>query len=139
MFKRVTLSIFATATLVAAGSCADPLGPSEQPCAVPASLVMQLAAQPADDASIRSALLHAAGPMARGVGSPELTSLLGETTTLVPQALSDGLPLTGCSIVARTAESLARLSDDPATLPDREGIRLILAIAAHRLFERQTR
>jgi hypothetical protein len=138
MSKRVTLSVLTAATL-AAGSCSDPLGPEELPCAVPASLITQVAAQPADNAAIRAALLHAAGPMASALGSPELTATLGETTELVAQALDDGLPLTGCRILARASESLDRLSDDPATLPDREGIRLILAIAAHRLSESQTR
>jgi hypothetical protein len=77
--------------------------------------------------------------MASALGSPDLTTALSETTELVAQALGDGLPLTGCRILARAIESLDGLPEDPATLPDREGIRLILAIAAHRLAESQPR
>lgn len=127
---------------VVLATCSDPFGPEELPCAVPPTLLAQVSANAAvtqDLGAIRSALAHAAGPLATALGSSGLQESLVKTTGLVANTLEDGLPLTGCRIVAIAADHLNALPDDPATRPDREAIRLALAIAAKAIAEARTR
>jgi hypothetical protein len=118
---------------LALATCSDPLGPEELPCQKPAGLTAGITFAPVDLEEMRAALAHAAGPLAAAMGSEELTASLVKATEFASLTLADELPRTGCRIVRIAAAALAQLPDDPATLPDRDAIRLILALTANTL------
>lgn len=106
----------------------EPFAP--EPCLLPAALVAVVQPQPFSPAALHPALLHAADPMTSTLGT-------GESAATLRSALGDlGQTLTGtnfdteCRLLLIAWGALSRLPDTPETLPDRDGIRLILALAA---------
>ena len=82
---------------------------------------------------MRSALLHAANRMSVALGTDaDVRSLQDATNGVVANIVAsenDG----ACRMLSISADLLEGLPDTPATLPDRDGIRLILALTAHSL------
>ncbi len=120
----------------------SPLAPEAfvpEPCIVPAEIVASISPQPFPPAALHSALLHAAGPMTSALGSGMLTTELAKATTQLGQGLQSRAGDTECRVLELASTALARLPDDPAVLPDREGIRLVLALAARAIAGEMTR
>lgn len=99
-------------------------------CQPPARLLAGVPAATFGMEALRPALEHVAGPMASALGNSEQIRELIKAT----QALSapDG-PVavdTGCRLLIFASRALAELPDTPETLPDREGIHLVLMMLA---------
>jgi len=99
----------------------DPKTPAPfapEPCLIPSALVEVVQPQSFTPTALRPALLHAAGPM---------------TSALLGQSFTGNNFDTECRLVVIAWDALSELPDTPETLPDRDGIRLILALAARAL------
>jgi hypothetical protein len=107
---------------------------SEDRCVIPASLATSVTAHSFASTALRPALQHAAGPMASVLGEGELTNELREAMSILGQA-TDGPQLhdTHCRLVVIASAALRRLPDTKETLPDRDGIHLVLALLASAL------
>jgi hypothetical protein len=106
----------------------------EDRCVVPAALAQSVYTHAFPSTSLRPALQHAAGPMASVLGEGELTNELREAVAILGQE-TDGPTLhdTHCRLVVIASAALRRMPDTPETLPDRDGIRLVLALLANAL------
>jgi hypothetical protein len=140
--RRAMARCAGPAGLLLLATCSDPLGPEERACSVPPNLqaiveALTVQAQQPSPAAIRSALVHAAGPMAAVIGASHLTAPIAGETMAAAESVADGLNRSGCHHVVAAATHLDNLPDDPATRPDRDGIRMILAIAANALADTQ--
>jgi hypothetical protein len=107
---------------------------NEASCQVPTALAQSVYTHSFGSAGLRSALLHAAGPMASVLGEGELTHELREAMSILGQQV-DGPTLhdTHCRLVVIASAALRRMPDTPETLPDRDGIHLVLALLANAL------
>jgi hypothetical protein len=107
---------------------------NEEQCAVPAALAESVYTHSFPSTSLRSALQHASGPMASVLGEGELTHELREALAILGQE-TDGPTLhdTHCRLVVIASAALRRMPDTAETLPDRDGIQLVLALLANAL------
>lgn len=107
---------------------------NEERCAVPVALAQSVYTHSFSSASLRPALQHAAGPMASVLGDGELTNELREAIAILGKE-TDGPTLhdTHCRLVVIASAALRQLPDTPETLPDRDGIQLVLALLANAL------
>lgn len=140
--RAIVRSVAPVAAILVLATCSDPLGPEERACSVPPSLQNIVAAQTVQstqpsNSAIRSALMHAAGPMAAAIGASQITAPFIVEAMAAAESLDEGLGRSGCHHVVAAVTHLDNMPDDPATLPDREGIRMILAIAASALADNQ--
>jgi hypothetical protein len=117
-------------------ACDNPVGPENRAaCEVPQQAGSAIAFQldePFDELSIdalRAALEHAAGPVAVAIGSGELSASLADVAGFVHAWHSENLPINGCRTIIAAVNVLDALPDDPATKPDRDTARLVLALA----------
>lgn len=128
---RPDLGRSALILLVAVAGCTEQAGAPES-CAPPAALVAAVNAPPSSPASMEAALLHAAGPMTDALGTPsevqELRAVMQDAATRV-QVNADG----ACRAISTALDLLDSLPDNPATRPDRDGIRMVLALTARSL------
>jgi hypothetical protein len=106
----------------------------EQRCGVPASLAQSVYTHSFPSTSLRPALQHAAGPMASVLGEGELTNELRESIAILGNE-TDGPTLhdTHCRLVVIASAALRRMPDTAETLPDRDGMQLVLALLANAL------
>ena len=113
----------------------DPL--TAVPCEPPAMLLSVGNSQPFALGELHAAFLHAAGPMASALGSSDQVDQL--ILAMQQMARLDGSHAvdTVCRLLRLTSNALAALPDSPETLPDREGIRIVLMLAASALKPRQ--
>ena len=106
----------------------------EERCQVPASLVAEVSPHAFQSTALRPALQHAAGPMASVLGEGELTNELREATSILgKETAGPRLHDTHCRLVVIASAALRRMPDSPETLPDRDGIHLVLALLASAL------
>ena len=107
---------------------------NEERCAVPAALAQSVYTHEFPSTALRSALQHAAGPMASVLGEGELTNELREAMAILGKE-TDGPTLhdTHCRLVVIASAALRRMPDTPETLPDRHGMQLVLALLANAL------
>jgi hypothetical protein len=106
----------------------DPFLP--QPCRVPPALLNIVAPQEFSPEGLRPALVHSAGVMAAVLGDSPMAADLRRGIANLSQDFGDQAADTECRVLLIASEALALMEDDPATLPDREGIRIILGLAA---------
>lgn len=115
------------ALLATACRSSSVVAPVEEPCAVPASLPV-VQASGMTQASMHPALLHAAGPMTSSLGTSvdvkSLQSGIGELVSTAPVRAD-----VACHGIMAATKALDALPNDAATRPDRDGIRLVLALA----------
>ncbi len=99
-------------------------------CEPPAALLAGAQPQPLALGALHAAFLHAAGPMASALGSSEQVSQL--TQAMEAMAAQDGSWAldTACRLVIVASNALTAMADNPETLPDRDGVRLVLILAA---------
>lgn len=123
--------------LFGAAACGDsPLGPegfSRIPCRPPAALVAMVVGEPFAPAAMHSALVHAVDSMSTALeSSPDVTGMqdaIRIVATDVTTSNYDG----ACRLLTIAYGFFVVLPDTPATLPDRDGIRLILALTGQSL------
>lgn len=134
---RSALLLLPLLALTACGehSLTDPEGFTRAPCRPPAALVAMVTGQPFVPAEMRSALLHAADPMNRVLGDTRDARALQRAIRLVATHIDATDYDDACRLLGISGTLLAGLPDTPATLPDRDGIRLILALTAQSLVE----
>jgi hypothetical protein len=114
----------------------SPIAPeafSRKPCRPPANLVAMVTGQAFAPAAMRSALLHAAGPMSAPLATGTDVQSLQDAINIVVVDIGASNLDGACRLLSIAAGELAALPDTPATLPDRDGIRLILALTAQSL------
>ena len=109
----------------------EPFAP--EPCLLPAALVGAVQPQPFSPVALRPALLHAAGPMTSALGTGASADTLRRVLGDLGQSFAGNNFDTECRLVVIAWDALSELPDTPETLPDRDGIRLILALAARAL------
>ena len=97
---------------------------------VVASLLPIGAASAVDQAGLRSALVHAAGPMSDALGSGSGVTSLRNPINSAAAHIAASENDKACVALSSAKDALDALPDTPATLPDRDGIRMILALAA---------
>lgn len=102
-------------------------------CETPAMLLSGGNSQPFALGELHAAFLHAAGPMASALGSSDQVEQL--SLAMQEMARLDGSHAvdTVCRLLRITSNALAALPESPETLPDREGIRIVLILAASAL------
>ncbi|HEX9886040.1 MAG TPA: hypothetical protein VGA70_06110 [Longimicrobiales bacterium] len=83
--------------------------------------------------AMRSALLHAANRMSVALGTDADVRSLKDATNSVAANIAASENDGACRMLSISADLLEGLPDTPATLPDRDGIRLIFALTAHSL------
>jgi len=107
---------------------------NEERCQVPVALAQSVYTHAFPSTSLRPALQHAAGPMASVLGEGELTNELRESMAILGTE-TDGPTLhdTHCRLVVIASAALRRMPDTPETLPDRDGMKLVLALLANAL------
>jgi len=107
---------------------------NEDRCQVPTALAQSVYTHSFPSTSLRPALQHAAGPMASVLGEGELTNELRESMAILGST-TDGPTLhdTHCRLVVIASAALRRMPDTPETLPDRDGMKLVLALLANAL------
>ena len=117
-------------------TCDNPIGPENRAlCEVPLPAASATAFQldaPSDELTIealRPALEHAAGAMASVIGSGELAASLAGLAGFAQALNAENLPINGCRTIVAAMNVLETLPDDPATRPDRDAVRLVLALA----------
>jgi hypothetical protein len=107
---------------------------NEERCAVPLALAQSVYTHSFPSTSLRPALQHAAGPMASVLGEGQLTNELRESIAILGStADAPTLHDTHCRLVVIASAALRRMPDTPETLPDRDGMRLVLALLANAL------
>jgi hypothetical protein len=115
---------------------ASPFAPeafTRTPCRPPAELMAMITGPAFIPAELQSALLHAAGRMSLALGDdPEVRSLQGAIYG-IEQNISVSQHDGACRMLSISADLFKELPNAPSTLPDRDGIRLILALTAHAL------
>jgi len=124
--------------LLAVAACKgdSPVAPeafSRKPCRVPEHLVSMVTGQAFAPAAMRSALVHAAGPMTAALGTGTNVQALQDAINAVIADIGVANNDGACRLLSIAAGALDALPDTPATLPDRDGIRLILALTAQSL------
>jgi len=134
---RSALLLFLVVAVTACGerSPVAPDGFTRTPCRPPAELVAMVRGQPFAPAAMQSALLHAAGPMNNALGAGKDVRALQDAIRIVATDISASNYDGACRLLAISGRLLFGLPDTPATLPDRDGIRLILALTAQSLVE----
>ncbi len=114
----------------------DPKTPAPfapEPCLIPSALVEVVQPQSFTPTALRPALLHAAGPMTSALGTGASADTLRRVLGDLGQSFAGNNFDTECRLVVIAWDALSELPDTPETLPDRDGIRLILALAARAL------
>jgi hypothetical protein len=124
--------------LLAVAGCSDlsPTAPeafSRIPCRPPANLVSMVTGPAFAPAAMRSALLHATNPMSVALGTDadvrSLQNAINGVVANIGASDNDG----ACRLLSIAAALLDGLPDTAATLPNRDGIRLIFAVTAQSL------
>lgn len=99
-------------------------------CEPPALLLAGANSPPFAFGALHEAFRHAAGPMTLALGSSEKVNQLKRALDgLARQEKPETLD-TSCRLLQVASEVLASLPNNPETLPDRDGIRLVLILAA---------
>jgi hypothetical protein len=106
-----------------------------EPCQRLAQVAAGVPAEVPIPAALRSALMHAAGPMALGLPEGAATAALVSATTELGMGLDALSGDSECRALISADAALERIPDDPASLPDRTGIRLVLDVAARALVQ----
>jgi hypothetical protein len=99
-------------------------------CHAAPSLLADAIPQPFGLSALHAAFLHAAGPMALALGSSEQVDQLKQAMN--EMVLPDDAKAvdTACRLLSVATSALAAMPDNPETLADRDGIRLVLILAA---------
>jgi hypothetical protein len=121
--------------LLAVAACGMDVGPDA--CIPPAALVSAVNTPPSSVAAMESALRHAAGPMSDALGTADEVQRL-RSTLLDAASQVQGGPDAACRVIATALGILDSLPPNPATLPDRDGIRMVLALTAKSLVTTST-
>ena len=123
------------------GAC-DRLPTEPQPlgarrCELAESLLEGRQAYPVAPERLREALRHAAGPMAASLGgSPSARRLVHALEALLGRNDSPA-PESECQRLSTASAALRAAPEDPATLPDRDGIGLVLILVANAIEARE--
>ena len=129
--------VLSTLVLVLAG-CNDQLILAPRPvaptsCRPPAELTAMVTGQPNALIDMRSPLQHAADKMSTALGlHADAVALRDFTAALVGDIAASRMD-DACRHLTSAFGALKALPDTPATLPDRDGIRLILALTSQAL------
>jgi len=99
-------------------------------CAPSPALLAGANPQPFAFSALQAAFLHAAGPMTSALGSSEQVDQLKQAMNEMVLPDDPRSKDTACRLLSVATSALAALPDNPETLPDRDGIRLVLILAA---------
>jgi hypothetical protein len=116
-------------------ACSDtPSAPPEafspEPCVPPKTLSNSIASQSVSLPSLSDALNHAAGPLASTLGDEASVRTVRDAVGAITAQLDRVDADRACRLLYIASSALDNLPDDPATLPDRTDIRLILALTS---------
>jgi hypothetical protein len=125
------------AVVVTVTACSDRsvVGPEygRRPCRPSAELVALVTVEPFVPTAMRSALLHGADVMTLAIADgPQRRDLQDAMRFAAADIGVDKLD-SACRLIEIADAALTALPDSAASLPDRVGIRLILALTAHSL------
>lgn len=138
--NRVVLGVVVPFAFAATACSDNPTSPEslEGPCDPTVVIRHTPVATPPPLSAVREALIHAAEVMSKGLeDSAQSRTLLRELTALHPPVGPVNAEVT-CTLLVRAGEALDAVPDDPATRPDRDGIQLILDLAAGALLAQHT-
>jgi hypothetical protein len=115
------------------GSCSDsptaPASSSSNPC-TPAALPAISAADAVAPAVLNDALQDASTRMSAGLGTGAQVQSVQNAIRTVETSIAAPNNSGVCGKITIAADRVDALPDDPASLPDRDAIRLVLALAA---------
>lgn len=103
------------------------------PCRPPPILTAMVIGEPFAPKAMGSALLHAAGPMSWAPGTTADVTDMRRAILIVASDIDASNNDGACRLLAIAYAELDALPDSPETLPERDGIRLILALTAQSL------
>lgn len=120
-----------TATAVRFSACSDdgPAGPGKA-CVAPQSPVPTSVVEGLTLADLRVAVRNAAERNATVLPAGNTTTELHGALLTLSDNLGSAQRENACQAATKAATALARLPDDPATLPDRAALRMVLEITA---------
>lgn len=132
---RSALTVLLLVAITACGdhSLAGPSGFTRAPCRPPADLVAMVTGRPFAPTAMRSALLYAAAPMSSALGTTTDVHGLQDAIRIVVTDIDASDYDGACRLLTIAGGFLSGLPATPSTLPDRDGIRLILALTAQSL------
>jgi hypothetical protein len=117
-----------------AGACSDnitePARFDAVQCDPDPALLVGAIRQPFAFSALHAAFLHAAGPMASAIGSSEQVDQLKRSMAEMPLPDDKKSMDTACRLLSVANSALKAMPNNPETLPDRDGIRLVLMLAA---------
>ncbi len=124
--------------LFAATACSDrsivaPESYGRRPCRPSADLVAMVDLVPFTPEAMRSALRHGADEMTRAVSVEPRQRDVQDAMRLAADDIGIGHYDSACRFVGIAFGALRALPDSAGSYPDRDGIRLILALTAHAL------
>lgn len=133
MRSALTLLLVVAVTACGDHSLVTPDNITRTPCRPPAALVAMVTGEPFAPAAMRSALLHAADPMNSALGTSADVRALHDAIHIVVTDINASDYDDACRLLTIAGGLLSGLPATPATLPDRDGVRLILALTAQSL------
>jgi hypothetical protein len=128
--KALVLALCAGAAGACDSNITDPDALSTEACVPPAGFVIEGPPPSFNLADLEPALLHAAGPMAAALGSTEQVRQLTQAIKGMADAEGPAALDTACRLLTMASRALAAMPDTPETLPDREGIYMVLLLSA---------
>jgi hypothetical protein len=134
--KRPFVVLSALVLVLAACGDQSPVAPHANPviqCRPPAELTAMVTGAPFAPVAMRSALQHAADKMSTALGGGTDVRALQDAITIVGSDIGASSNDGACRSLTIAYGALKALPDAPETLPDRDEIRLILALTAQAL------
>ncbi|HEY6209296.1 MAG TPA: hypothetical protein VIW28_09560 [Gemmatimonadales bacterium] len=117
-----------------AGACSEnitePVRFDAVVCVPDPALLVDAIRQPFAFSALHAAFLHAAGPMASALGTSEQVDQLSQSMEEMPLPDDKKSMDTACRLLSVANSALKAMPNKPETLPDRDGIRLVLMLAA---------
>lgn len=116
------------------GACSSNLTQSDplqaERCDPPAAILASAGSPPFTLQALHDAVVHAAGPMASALGSSDEVRQIVRAMEGIAARDGSLATDTACRLLIVAGNALDALDNDPATLPDRDGIRLVLVLAS---------
>jgi hypothetical protein len=126
----VALALLALGTGACSDNITEPVRFDAVQCTPEPSLLVGAIWQPFAFSALHAAFLHAAGPMATALGSTEQVDQIKQAMGDMPLPDDAKSKDTACRLLSVANSALVAMPNNPETLPDRDGIRLVLILAA---------
>ena len=126
----VTLVLLALGVGACSDNITEPVRFDAVQCVPDPALLVGAIRQPFAFSALHAAFLHVAGPMASALGTSEEVDQLKQAMENMPLPDDNKSMDTACRLLSVANSALVAMPNNPETLPDRDGIRVVLMLAA---------